>query len=139
MLYIDEKDEADFIKMQKDLELTGELVESGNFHATVRYVKDEDYKPFIDYLKTIELLTVTGKCKNFAIYGENKDTLVDFSSIEKNLEHVNLVDLNIQPIPIEKIVKSVTAAVANNNQQKPHFGRIQGLQDENGTFFFIAK
>ncbi len=42
-------------------------------------------------------------------------------------------------IPIETIVKSVTAAVANNNQQKPHFGKIQGLQDENGTFFFIAK
>jgi hypothetical protein len=42
-------------------------------------------------------------------------------------------------IPIETIVKSVTAAVANSNQQKPHFGKIQGLQDENGTFFFIAK
>jgi tetratricopeptide (TPR) repeat protein len=42
-------------------------------------------------------------------------------------------------IPIETIVKTVTAAVANNNQQKPHFGKIAGLQDENGTFFFIAK
>ena len=42
-------------------------------------------------------------------------------------------------IPIETIVKTVTAAVANNNQQKPHFGKIAGMQDENGTFFFIAK
>lgn len=42
-------------------------------------------------------------------------------------------------IPIESVVKSVTAAVANNNQQKPIFGKIAGLQDENGTFFFIAK
>ena len=42
-------------------------------------------------------------------------------------------------IPIETIVKSVTAAVANTNQQKPKFGKITGLQDENGTFFFIAK
>lgn len=42
-------------------------------------------------------------------------------------------------IPIETIVKTVTAAVANNNQQKPKFGKIAGLQDENGTFFFIAK
>ena len=42
-------------------------------------------------------------------------------------------------IPIESVVKSVTAAVANNNQQKPKFGKIAGLQDENGTFFFIAK
>ena len=42
-------------------------------------------------------------------------------------------------IPIESVVKSVTAAVANNNKQKPKFGKIAGLQDENGTFFFIAK
>lgn len=42
-------------------------------------------------------------------------------------------------IPIETIVKTVTAAVTNNNQQKPKFGKIAGLQDENGTFFFIAK
>ena len=42
-------------------------------------------------------------------------------------------------IPIETIVKTVTAAVANNIQQKPKFGKIAGLPDENGTFFFIAK
>lgn len=38
---------------------------------------------------------------------ENKDTLVDFSSIEKNLDHVNLVDLNVKPIEIDKIVGSL--------------------------------
>ncbi|MCB4791776.1 MAG: hypothetical protein LHV68_07805 [Elusimicrobia bacterium] len=38
---------------------------------------------------------------------ENKDTLVDFSSIEKNLEHVNLVNLNVRPIPIENILGSL--------------------------------
>jgi tetratricopeptide (TPR) repeat protein len=42
-------------------------------------------------------------------------------------------------IPIESIVKSVTAAVATDNGQKPKFGKIQGLEDMNGTFFFIAK
>jgi tetratricopeptide (TPR) repeat protein len=42
-------------------------------------------------------------------------------------------------IPIETVVKNVSAAVANINQQKPRFGKIAGLQDENGTFFFIAK
>jgi tetratricopeptide (TPR) repeat protein len=42
-------------------------------------------------------------------------------------------------IPIETIVKSVTAAVATDNGQKPKFGKIQGLEDMNGTFFFIAK
>ncbi|MBI5008203.1 MAG: caspase family protein, partial [Bacteroidia bacterium] len=42
-------------------------------------------------------------------------------------------------IPIETVVKSVSAAVATETGQKPKFGKIQGLIDENGTFFFIAK
>jgi tetratricopeptide (TPR) repeat protein len=42
-------------------------------------------------------------------------------------------------VPIDKIVKTVSDAVANNNAQKPKFGKISGLVDENGTFFFIAK
>jgi hypothetical protein len=42
-------------------------------------------------------------------------------------------------IPIEEIVVKVSSAVANNNQQKPQFGRITGLKDEDGTFFFIAR
>ena len=42
-------------------------------------------------------------------------------------------------IPIETVVKNVSAAVANVNQQKPKFGKIAGLQDENGTFFFVAR
>jgi tetratricopeptide (TPR) repeat protein len=42
-------------------------------------------------------------------------------------------------IPIETIVNKVSTAVSNNNQQKPKFGKIPGFQDENGTFFFIAK
>lgn len=42
-------------------------------------------------------------------------------------------------IPIESIVKSVTAAVTTDTGQKPKFGKIQGLEDMNGTFFFIAK
>jgi tetratricopeptide (TPR) repeat protein len=42
-------------------------------------------------------------------------------------------------IPIESIVLKVTDAVVNSNQQKPQFGKIAGLEDENGTFFFISK
>ena len=42
-------------------------------------------------------------------------------------------------IPIETIVKSVATAVAAESGQKPKFGKIQGLEDRNGTFFFIAK
>jgi hypothetical protein len=42
-------------------------------------------------------------------------------------------------IPIENIVNKVSIAVTNNKQQKPQFGKIAGLEDEDGTFFFIAK
>jgi hypothetical protein len=42
-------------------------------------------------------------------------------------------------IPIENIVQKVTSAVGKNNKQKPQFGKIAGLEDEDGTFFFIAK
>ncbi|HUW91991.1 MAG TPA: tetratricopeptide repeat protein [Bacteroidales bacterium] len=42
-------------------------------------------------------------------------------------------------ISIEEIVTQVTKAVAQNNVQKPKFGKITGLKDEDGTFFFIKK
>jgi tetratricopeptide (TPR) repeat protein len=42
-------------------------------------------------------------------------------------------------IPIEIIVTKVTTAVVKNNQQKPQFGKIAGLEDEDGTFFFMSK
>jgi hypothetical protein len=42
-------------------------------------------------------------------------------------------------IPIESIVKKVKSAVTKNNQQEPQFGKIDGMADENGTFFFIRK
>jgi len=42
-------------------------------------------------------------------------------------------------IPIERIVDNVTEAVKRNNQQEPKFGTIAGMEDENGTFFFIPK
>jgi len=42
-------------------------------------------------------------------------------------------------IPIEEVVAKVATAVGGNNQQKPKFGKITGLKDEDGTFFFIAR
>ena len=42
-------------------------------------------------------------------------------------------------ISIEKIVLKVIPAVRNTNKQDPQFGRIPGLEDENGTFFFVPK
>ncbi|MFH0842058.1 MAG: tetratricopeptide repeat protein [Bacteroidota bacterium] len=42
-------------------------------------------------------------------------------------------------IPIEDVVAKVSTSVGSNNQQKPKFGKITGLKDEDGTFFFIAR
>ena len=42
-------------------------------------------------------------------------------------------------IPIEKVVRKVSAAVQKNSKQRPIFGKISGFADENGTFFFIKK
>ncbi len=43
-------------------------------------------------------------------------------------------------IPIEIVVKKVKVAVSKGGtKQKPKFGKIAGLDDENGTFFFIKK
>ena len=42
-------------------------------------------------------------------------------------------------IPIGSIVTQVKSAVKRNKQQEPQFGTIDGMPDENGTFFFIRK
>jgi hypothetical protein len=42
-------------------------------------------------------------------------------------------------IPIDEIYLKVSNAHAAANQQKPKFGKITGLRDDDGTFFFIAK
>ncbi len=42
-------------------------------------------------------------------------------------------------ISIDKISDKVTLVARQNQKQKPRFGNIQDLNDENGTFFFIRK
>jgi len=77
MLYVSPEDENPFVDLQKNLKLTGELIESGKFHATVRYVKSEkDPRPFIEFLKSQDLNNIEATCKGFEIYGVDKDTLV---------------------------------------------------------------
>ncbi len=53
---------------------------------------------------------------------------------------VNSLDNNPNTcIPIDQIVVKVKESVSKEGGQKPQFGKIQGLEDENGTFFFIKK
>ena len=42
-------------------------------------------------------------------------------------------------IPIDNIVIKVSKAVSGTGNQNPKFGKIAGMEDENGTFFFIKK
>ena len=49
----------------------------------------------------------------------------------------SLVNNSNSCIPIEQIVLNVGTSVEKDNQQRPQFGKIEGLEDENGSFFFI--
>jgi hypothetical protein len=42
-------------------------------------------------------------------------------------------------LPIETIVNKVTLTLSQEYQQASKFGKIRGLADEDGTFFFIPK
>ena len=61
---------------------------------------------------------------------------VDNSQFTRTFANV-LINNPSNCVPIENIVQKVTSAVVNSNQQRPQFGKIAGLEDENGTFFFI--
>jgi len=63
---------------------------------------------------------------------------VDDSQFTRTFANV-LINNPSNCIPIENIVLKVTSAVKNTNQQTPQFGKIAGLEDEDGTFFFIPK
>ena len=63
---------------------------------------------------------------------------VDDSQFTRTFANV-LVNNPGSCISIENIVSKVTAAVENTTRQVPQFGKIAGLEDEDGTFFFIPK
>jgi len=63
---------------------------------------------------------------------------VDDSQFTRTFANV-LINNPSSCVPIETVVLKVTSAVKNTNQQSPQFGKIAGLEDEDGTFFFIPK
>ncbi|MFH1369379.1 MAG: DUF4032 domain-containing protein [Elusimicrobiota bacterium] len=56
--------------------------------------------------------------------GRQKDTLIDFDSIEKNLEHVHQLNLGVKQIPIDKIVGSLGRYQDFNDKFLPHPERL---------------
>jgi tetratricopeptide (TPR) repeat protein len=88
--------------------------------------------------KTCDDVMATGLRSAQVFTSAQRELAVDNSQFTQTFANTLLNNGNAC-LPIDKIVKTVTDAVANNNQQKPKFGKISGLVDENGTFFFIAK
>jgi len=82
---------------------------------------------------------VTSRLKSAQVFSSaGYELAVDNSQFTRTFANV-LANSQDGCVPIESIVQKVTTAVVSNNQQKPQFGKIAGLEDEGGTFFFISK
>lgn len=87
------------------------------------------------------------KCDNFELTKAKSSQVFTSAGFELASDNsqftksfVSALNTNVEPcLPIEKIVKRVTAAVAAAGNQAPKFGKIKDLEDEGGTFFFIKK
>jgi len=87
------------------------------------------------------------KCDNTVIAGAKSAQVFSSAGYEQALDNSKftatfantLLNNRDACIPIETIVKYVTSAVSTETGQRPKFGKIQGMEDLNGTFFFMAK
>ncbi len=116
-------------------EVTHELVitdacESGpSFYQAMR--GGSEIKPCTDWSAT--------RLKSSQVFSSaGYELAVDNSQFTKTFANV-LANSPDACTPIESVVQKVSSAAAKSNQQKPQFGKIAGLEDENGTFFFITK
>ena len=79
------------------------------------------------------------KLKSAQVFtSSDREKASDNSIFSKTFANI-LVNAPDRCISIEKISEKVTSAVEQNQKQKPKFGNISGLEDQNGTFFFIKK
>lgn len=82
---------------------------------------------------------LSAKMKSSQVFSSaGYELAIDNSQFTKTFANT-LINSQDACLPIESIVQQVTSAVESNNQQKPLFGKIAGLGDEDGTFFFITK
>jgi tetratricopeptide (TPR) repeat protein len=66
------------------------------------------------------------------------DLAVDNSQFTKTFANT-LVNNPDACLPVDLIVNKVSMALSQNTRQNPKFGKIVGLPDEDGTFFFMSK
>ena len=110
--------------------VVSDACESGEgFYVAMRSLGDEP---------TCDNTIVAGKLSAQVFSSAGYELAVDNSKFAATFAN-SLMNNKNACIPIETIVKSVNSAVANDKGQKPKFGRIRGLDDDDGTFFFIAK
>lgn len=103
--------------------------ESGpSFYAAMRGAKDRNCGDFSSTkFKSSQVFSSAGA----ELAADNSPFTKTFArSLEYN---------NDDCIAIDNIVTKVTAAVSTSQKQSPKFGKISGLDDEDGTFFFIKK
>ena len=53
---------------------------------------------------------------------------------------ITMPPIGVLPVDgIEAVVLKVMEVMDSNTRQQPLFGKIKGMEDENGTFFFVPK
>jgi tetratricopeptide (TPR) repeat protein len=68
----------------------------------------------------------------------NQEAALDNSLFAKTFSN-SLANNPTDCIPIDAIAERISIVMYKHTAQVPQFGRISGLEDKNGTFFFIAK
>jgi hypothetical protein len=68
----------------------------------------------------------------------NLDLNDDKSAFAKSFVNI-LNGVNDKCISIDKVSEKVSQLAKSSQSVKPKLGNIQGLKDENGTFYFIRK
>ncbi len=105
--------------------------ESGpSFYQAMRGISDKE--------KSCDDWTATRLKSSQVFSSAGYELAVDNSQFTRTFANV-LANNKNACIPIDDIVKKVTPAVSQGSTQKPQFGKIAGLEDENGTFFFMSK
>lgn len=77
--------------------------------------------------------------KSSQVFGSaEKQLAVDDSQFTQTFANA-LINNRNACIPIDEVALKVSSVVSKSSKQKPYFGTISGLRDEEGTFFFIAR
>jgi tetratricopeptide (TPR) repeat protein len=84
-----------------------------------------------------DLNAITNKSA-LVLTSTNNEQAMDNSLFTKTFANA-LANNPTDCIPIDAIANRISIVLNKNSTQKPVFGKIAGLEDKNGTFFFISK